>query len=440
MNKHFIMYCICFVGMMHLIGCSNDDNDSHGKVESITIANLNEDGKFTIPAGDSIQVLANVSPQEANSRIVYEANYTDVITVSPAGVIKAFKDGDAVLTIRSMDDHSVFAEAVVSVYTIPVPTQSLSFPQAKDGIIELEIGKALKIELNPTPANITNTKRRFESSDMSVFTVDENTGEISGIGLGTAKLRVYALDGSNVVAECDIKIIQVNARFLKLLTGSVEVGKTFNVSQFISIQPSNVTIKTILYESSDESVFTVGKNTGIITGVSVGEATLKATTTDGTDITTEAKVKVLSRYIELNRANFTASASSTKEGNGGAGVIEILNDKTNTWWHCNYNGYDLPHTIVIDMKEIKKIAKVYVRRKDGWDSDTKHIDIDVSTDGLNYAKHTQIDFGPVAYNPFELPAQFFPVEARFVRLNITESIRGQLANVVIFRVYEYEDN
>ena len=439
MSKHLIMYCICLVWMMHITGCSSDDNDSV-KVESIVIANLNEDGKFSIPRGDSIKVEANVSPQSASSRVVYESNYTDVITVSPAGMIKAFKDGDAVITVRSIDDHSVYAEATVSVYTIPVPTQSLSFPQAKGGVIELEMSKKLKIEVDPTPANITNTKRRFESSDMTVFTVDENTGEITGIGLGTAKLKVYALDGSGVVGECEIKIVQVNIRFLKMLTSSVELGKTFNVSQFASIQPSNATIKTLLYESSNESVFTVGRNTGVITGVSIGEATLKVTTTDGTDITTEAKVRVVGRYIELDRTNFSASASSTKEGNGGAGVIEILNNKTNTWWHCNYHGYPLPHTIIVDMKEVKNIASVYLMRKAAWDADTKHIEIETSTDGFNYVKQSEVDYGLTNAPPHEKYAQFYPVEARFVRLSITESIRGELANLVIFRVYGFEDN
>jgi len=210
MKKHIILLCICLIGMIHQTGCGSDDGDSPLKIESVTITNLDKDGKFSILKGESKQVAAKILPQEAGSKFMYESGNTNVMTVSSTGVIKAIDEGEAVLTVKAFDDQSISAKATVTVYTTPVLTESLSFTQAKDGTIELEINKTLEIEVEAKPADIANTERKFESSDKTIFTINESTGEVTGVALGTAKLKVSALDGSDVTKECFIKVIPEN--------------------------------------------------------------------------------------------------------------------------------------------------------------------------------------------------------------------------------------
>lgn len=94
---------------------------------------------------------------------------------------------------------------------------------------------------------------------------------------------------------------------------NIKVGNTFNLSEYVTINPSDATEKGVTYTSSDESVVTVDAN-GLITAKAVGEATItiKAIGVRGDDLSTNCNVTVkddVINYVDLNRTGWTVTTS-----------------------------------------------------------------------------------------------------------------------------------
>lgn len=93
----------------------------------------------------------------------------------------------------------------------------------------------------------------------------------------------------------------------------VKTGKTFDLSQYVTVNPANATEKGVAYTSSDESIAMVDAN-GLITAKSAGEAVIRIKTVDvrSGDISTESKVTVkddVINYVDLNRTGWSVTTS-----------------------------------------------------------------------------------------------------------------------------------
>ncbi len=117
----------------------------------------------------------------------------------------------------------------------------------------------------------------YESSDDSIAKIvkDKETGlpVVQAVSYGKAKI-IAKYDGQE--AEADIKcIIPIKSMSFTSTKSVVKVGKDLQMK--LKTTPSDATIETLEYTSSDESIATVNSN-GIVTGVSAGK--VKITVTD----------------------------------------------------------------------------------------------------------------------------------------------------------------
>lgn len=123
-------------------------------------------------------------------------------------------------------------------------------------------GKAT-ITIDGLEANTNYSKGAYQVSRKN-----EN-GESSKVDVPAFKTKPIAVTGVTVSPE----------------TATVEVGGTTKISS--SVTPSTATNKKVSYSTSDEAVATV-TNSGTVTGVSEGEATITVTTEDGNKTATSA--------------------------------------------------------------------------------------------------------------------------------------------------------
>lgn len=143
-----------------------------------------------------------------------------------------------------------------------------------------------------TPEDATNKEVIWKSSDESVATVNE-TGEVTAISKGDVVITVTTVDG-NKTARClfivekatiPVTSVSLNKTELSLFTDKKE-------TLIATITPDEATVKTVTWESSNEAVATVSE-TGEVTAISVGTATITVTSADGNktatcDVTVEA--------------------------------------------------------------------------------------------------------------------------------------------------------
>ena len=101
----------------------------------------------------------------------------------------------------------------------------------------------------------------------------------------------------------NIKAIEHEVTGLSLDDISIPYGTSLQLENIIT--PENATIKDLVWTSSNYNIATVSSN-GLVSGVSVGEAIITATATDGSGIKASCKVTVtpvLAESIKLNKSS-----------------------------------------------------------------------------------------------------------------------------------------
>ena len=247
-------------------------------VKSIT---LNPD-KNTLDTGETGQIIAVIEPVNATNReLVWSSSDSSVATVDSKGVIKGIKSGTVTITAKTKDGKVVGTTTItVKVTPTPVPTPkvitSLSFAQDN---ISIKKGNTLGLVVEVEPAELSNTKLTWTSSDSSIVKVDEN-GKITGIKEGTATITVTSPNGKKATCTVNVTVDTIEVEEITLIPDktTLEINETGQITAII--EPENATNRELVWSSSDPSIVTVDSN-GVIKGIKEGTVTITAKTKDG---------------------------------------------------------------------------------------------------------------------------------------------------------------
>ena len=222
--------------------------------------------------GDSYTILATIEPSNASEKTInWSSSNTSVATVSDTGVVVAVGTGDAVITAVTRDG-SYQKQCKVSV-TQPVTGISVTFDT-----IKLAKGKSKTLKANIEPADATNKKLIWESSDETVATVT-SSGVIRAKAPGYATILVTTEDGG-YSASCNVNVYTA-------VTGVSIPAETVNIPKgekrilTATIEPADAQNQELTWTSSNTDVAKIDSVTGQITGRAIGTAKITVTTADG---------------------------------------------------------------------------------------------------------------------------------------------------------------
>lgn len=151
----------------------------------------------------------------------------------------------------------------------------------------LKKGEKFRIKYKVKPANASNTKIAFATSNKKVATVSAK-GVIQAKKPGTARITLKAKDGSGKKTSLQIKVVKKLKPVKKItlkrkkatlnLTGGTVYEQTLSLKA--SVAPKNATVKKVVYRSSDSKVASVSKK-GVVTAKKAGKASITAYAADG---------------------------------------------------------------------------------------------------------------------------------------------------------------
>lgn len=121
------------------------------------------------------------------------------------------------------------------------------------------------------PENATDTIVFWTSSDETVVKVS-NSGRITGVSAGKATITAAC---GNVSASCEVEVVIVEPNEIILNKQAIMTTVNSVYQLHATVYPEDVTDKTVIWASSDESVAKVS-DSGYVTGISVGKATITA--------------------------------------------------------------------------------------------------------------------------------------------------------------------
>lgn len=143
---------------------------------------------------------------------------------------------------------------------------------------EIELGRTFKMEVTVTPADATNRNVVWSSSNPAVATVDQS-GNVTAVGVGTAEIFATTVDGKRA-GSCTIIIKPVAVTGVSLDRSFVRMLANESAQLTATIAPADAGNRNLIWRSSDTGVVTVD-DSGLVSGVERGTATVTVTTEDG---------------------------------------------------------------------------------------------------------------------------------------------------------------
>ena len=239
--------------------------------------------------GKTCTVKATVYPNNAYNKYVnWTANNKKVATVDKNGKIKATTNkGTTYVNAIAKDCSKIRTRVLVvvgeKVKKITLNKTSVTLNRgAKNRTFQLK--KAIKNK------NATYKGVSWYSSNKNVATVN-STGKVTIKHRGKVVITVKARDGSNKSAKCTITVKQLVTKIIFNKNNKYDVDYGKSITLKASVEPSDASIKTIKWKSSNTKVLTVNQK-GKVTAKDLGSAVITASATDGSGVKVSRRVNV----------------------------------------------------------------------------------------------------------------------------------------------------
>ncbi len=192
-------------------------------------------------------------------------------SVSASGLVTAVAPGDGIAITASVDGKS--GSATLSVRLPPVNTVTVSL-----GATTLQPGQttqAAAVLKDASGNTLTGRQVAWSSSNSAIATVNA-TGLVSAVAAGQAQITATA-EGKSAAVTLTVVPPPVASVTLTLASPGISVGTTTQSIAVLKDAAGNtLTGRSVTFASSAASIATVDAN-GLVTAVSVGTATITAT-------------------------------------------------------------------------------------------------------------------------------------------------------------------
>ena len=222
--------------------------------------------------------------------------------VDAKGKVVGVAPGTTKVTATSVDNPKATAVCNVEVTSDIVSVTGISIDRTEGTV---EVGKTLQITATVSPANATDQRVRWTSSDEKVATVG-NAGLVTGVAPGTAEITASTQDGG-FSQKCIITVIHNKVTAIEIENASaspikVEYGSSLTLKAIIT--PPDASNKALVWESS---------NTYIASVASTDAAALSATISFSGSKTGDVTIDVSSSQTPETSASqvFTVWANPT---------------------------------------------------------------------------------------------------------------------------------
>src|SRR5205814_151323 len=253
-----------------------------------------------------------------------------VATVSNSGHVSGVTPGTATITATSEGKSGTSS---ITVTNVPVATVDVTPPSAS-----VQAGQTVQLAATPKDANgapLSGRTVTWSSSNTAVATVS-NSGLVSGVTAGSATITATS-EGKSGTSSVTVTNVPVATVEVTPPSASVQAGQTVQLTGTPRDAGGNPLLgRTVTWSSSNTSVATVS-NSGLVSGVTPGTATITATSEgkSGTSTVTVTPVPVASVDVTPPSASVqagqTVQLTATPKDAGG----NPLSGRTVTWSSSN---------------------------------------------------------------------------------------------------------
>lgn len=165
---------------------------------------------------------------------------------------------------------------------------SLTLNQS-DAHLKASVTLTLAVTVGPDEA--TNKKVDWKSDDETVASVSAD-GVVTAHKVGQTSIHAIANDGGGAKATCTITVDPTMVSSITLSQESLKIRKNHTAQLSAIVAPTDATNARFIWSSTNEDVAKVSED-GVISAIAPGDAVIKATSQDGSQVEASCQVKVL---------------------------------------------------------------------------------------------------------------------------------------------------
>ena len=262
----------------------------------------------TAATGESAETDEKLAKAASKLTVEWTSSDESVATVDATGMVVAVSAGEADIT-ASVTDSEMSAVCKV---TVKVAAKDITVPDNLD--VKLNDGNETSVEATVSPADATDVKVSYASTDEAVATVDKD-GMVQVLQPGECDITTTLMQDGEKVTEKTTHVkafYEVESITLDSNEGKLTVGNSHTIKA--TVAPEEVAAETTIeWSSSNEKVATVDSN-GKVTAVSSGNATITATAGEESanyEVTVEQPKKVTTSNKTYKSSSSSNSAAVT---------------------------------------------------------------------------------------------------------------------------------
>lgn len=255
-------------------------------------------------------------PKEFEIEFNTELNLNEKLVFQPEGATDRWmdwtsEDPDVVQVregyVRGLAPNSQGIEITAQLHSDPTkkatcrikvkePSSPLSIVMNSQ-LLRIKVGDVRNITVIYTPADVTDRKLEWRSSNPDILSVDEN-GKIVGVAKGTVAVMASLQSNPKIMAVCTVEVLDANTTELVTAISIEDVTISTGASQELKVTyiPADATEQQLIFEGYDPAKFLIA-NGKVVALSPTGDEPVEVTAMLATDPAVKTTFKVTIRPL-----------------------------------------------------------------------------------------------------------------------------------------------
>ncbi len=266
----------------------------------------------TLYKGKTVRLKATVTPSNAADKsVIWKSSNPKIATVNSSGKVTAKGAGTCTITAETADrGYSSVGYTAKCKINVKIRPESIDIKGTK----QLYTTQSVKFEATVLPADTTNKKVIWTSSDEKVATVSSK-GTVKAVGKGTAVITVSSVEFPDVKESFTVKVKKkVSVQSVNLNASSKKISKGKTLKLKAEVYPTGASFPELKWTSSDSKVARVDSK-GNVKALKAGKAVITCTSVDNPmcKAICVITVEIKATGVEISKTNLSMYASEKKK-------------------------------------------------------------------------------------------------------------------------------
>ena len=244
-------------------------------------------------------------------------NGTGQASISSTGLVTAITSGTVTARATANDGTGIYGTLVITISNQTIPVTGITVTGAGGSSQITSDNGTLQLTATVTPTNATNQTVTWSLVNGTGQASISGTGLVTAITSGTVTARATANDGTGIYGTLVITIsnqtIPVTGITVTGAGGSSQITSDNGTLQLTAtVTPTNATNQTVTWSLVNGTGQASISSTGLVTAITSGTVTARATANDGTGIYGTLVITISNQTIPVTGITVTGAGGSSQ--------------------------------------------------------------------------------------------------------------------------------